>query len=575
MLFAMKEMFQAYMMTLFQTGNRIHGINGIGSPEATVQGAVLERMVEKQSVWFDEALRLDMLIGQSFTYGRASVGLNWTKKMARHTVQEKVGDLDAEVFKLFGYDDIATNDIIRYSRETVRAEGTELMNLDPRNTFYDPSKDANRLEDCEWFGWIYASDAMEMLIKEKDPEEQTFNAEYVRILAQHGEGRSQWWSSEDTRAGKHGSAYDDTDQNRDVSSEVHNVTMIVNLIPEEWGLAESRTPIHYVFQVSGDRVVTACHPIFDDHQRIPAVSMCPNANGLDSMPISHLMSVYGLQEAASWMMKTRMDSVMTILNGLIFVDQSKVDWEDLMNPGMGKLVRIKNNAYAEGGISNYVHQMQIQDVTAGHMANVSELDQIARDGVGAGDLMMGNAGSLPDRPTKGGLLALQNQGFSRLRLVAERLYAQAIRPLGTMMAHNTKQYMSGDMVLPIAGRLEKRMRDEYGLDPREGSVTKGPWDVDVDFEIETFSGNQPFQEDDSAQGEIVKTMLGVEGVAADLARNYDLSRMMANYFRKAGFEDMEEFRQAVGNRPVNVETASQEQIQQGTAEGNLVGETQL
>lgn len=574
-LFAMKELFQAYNMTLFQQGNRIHGIKGIGSKEAAVQGAVRERMVEKQTVWFDEALRLDMLIGQAFTYGRASVGLNWTKKLARHTVQEVVSNLDSEVFKLYGYHDIFDGDTIRYTKDTVRAEGTELTNLDPRNTFYDPTRDSNRLQDSEYFGWMFNSNAMEMLTKEKDPEEQTFNGEYVRILAKHGNARSQWWSAEDVRAGKDGSVYDGTEQNRDVSSEVHNIVMIVHLIPEEWGLADSRTPVHYAFQISGDRIVTACHPLFDDHQMIPAASMTPNANGLDSMPISHLMAVYGLQEAASWVIKTRMDAVMTILNGLIFVDQSKVEMDDMMNPGMGKLVRIKNNAYADGGIKNYVHQMEMKDPTAGHMQNVAELDQIARDGVGAGDLVMGQPGGLPERPTKGGMLALQNQGFSRLRLVAERLYAQAIRPIGLMMTHNTQQYMSRDMVVPIAGRLERRLREELGLDPREDSFTAGPADIDTDFEMETFSGNQPFQEDTTAQAEVVKTMLAIDGVAADLFRNYDMTRIIASFFRKAGFEDMEDFRNTMADRPVNIETQSQGQIDQGISEGNLVGQGQL
>ena len=564
MTFAMREMFQTYMSKAFMGGDAIQRCRGKGSANAHIQGAKLELVGARQSLWFRDPLYMNTFFGDAFTYGRSMVALNWSKHKGPSSVNTEVSQLLQKVLRSRGMTS-RVGEVIRSLEERILFEGVSLQPLDHYQTFYDPSVPPEDIQKSAFVGWIYEMTPFDLLRRERDPEENLFNGRYVRYLSQGGGGTSDLWAREGIRGTKGGTKSTEPSESR---NRVHSIVMIVDLIPDDdqWQMGDGEYPERWRFEVSGNKVVIRADRLEYRHGMMPVAACAPNSNGHCAFPIGHLTTTYGFQKFADWIMKARMDAVNTILNGLIFYDASKVDEDDLLNPGMGKLVRINQSAYGEGGIDRYVHQMQIADPTVGHLGDIGTLDTMARNYNGTGDIIMGVMDNLPERPTKGGINTMAAQALSRLQRLAQIIDYQGLQSLAWQKFFNTQQFMSEDVYVPIIGNYEKDLRREYG-DAREILIT--PLDVDVAFEVIPYTSSAPV-DDISAQSEVVKTLFAVEGVGAQIAMEYRVGDIFQAVMRKMGFDDIGEFRTANGGQPLKLQVLPDQQVQQQVQAGNFV-----
>ena len=104
-------------------------------------------------------------------------------------------------------------------------------------------------------------------------------------------------------------------------------------------------------------------------------------------------------------------------------------------------------------------------------------------------------------------------------------------------------------------------------------MTINPWDIaNLTFEVEPRTAIRPGIDDTAAMGELMKTLMAVEGVGQTIASKYDPDRIFAALIRKLGFEDIEDFRNEGGQMPVpNVQVMPDQMVQQQAQMGNLVG----
>ena len=567
--FSVKEMMQAAMMSVFG-GPIIHRYKGMGSAKAHISAAKRERVVARHSDWFKERLKLDMCIGSALQYGRGFVALNWTKKFGSIPVTEEISDSLSTLLQGQG---LEKGDIIRYLGEEVQLqEGTELVNLDIYQMLLDPNRDVNTLQKSEFIGWMYRTSAQDLMRRSRDPEERLFNAPAVRKLAAQGGSYSVWWNRDDGR-GTLGESTAPTEGNAELAiNPVDVIQMYIDIIPSEWGLGDEDYCQKWMFAVAGDRVVIQAEPLRLSHGMYPVAGCAPNADGVKHSPVSHLFMIREIQRFADWLMKSRQDAVRTILNGLIFFDPSKVDPDDILNPGMGKLVRVRPGSYSEGGIQQYVHQMQISDPTVNHMAGIMQLDQIARNGIGAGDMVAGQMGDMPERPTSQGIQVAAQATSARLQLLAKRIDEQMMTDIAWQMAMNLPQFMSADVAAPILGSLEQELRKDYGIEGDNEDIMVGFKDLEFPFTCVPHTDANPEITNMAGMTEVLKTLLSVEGVGAEVAGGLRLVDLYINYMRKNGLDNIDDFRAAMpaGVPGMNVQSMPDEQVQQGVQAGNLV-----
>lgn len=573
MTYAISQSFCTFMGNAFCMGPTVHKYTGHGSRESIISAALRERVVAKQSFWFKERMKLDMMFRDAFCYGRSAASVFWRKHRAKVPVNENLSDIMAEALKAKGVD-ADEGDIVRYMEERTLWEGSSLDVLDQYHCFYDPNSDSSDIQNSEFFGWQYRTSALDLLSREIDPEEYLFNGKYVRLLSDKGLAQSAWYTGDDSRGREGQSQNPDLSSSHRVTNPVDITYMYIKLIPAEWGIGKEEYPQTWCVGIAGDLIVVHFQRLDFDHGQLPVVSMSPNADAHSFHPVSLAHLLRDLQKFANWLAKSREDSANTILNGTIFIDPSRVDIEDMMNPGMGKLVRVKNSAYGEGDISRFVHQMQIQDVTAGHMQNIAELDQIARNAVGTTDIVMGQMGDMPERPTKAGINAAQSGAFGRLGIMALRIEEQCMRDLAFQMGMNTGQYMDVPMAVSVLGRYEQYLREEYGIGNDDPGIIVDPFDMNFPFQVDMHSNFTQTTTDIAAMSEFIKTMLAVEGVGPQIAQDYNLAGIFASFLRKSGFEDIHEFKNIGGAPQMNVQVMPDEQVAQQQAAGNLVSPEQ-
>lgn len=569
MTFQNKELYQSFFYSNLLKRREIQKYRGLGSREALVAGAKMELLNAVQSGWFKERTIVDMAIGQSVSYGRSFVAAKWTRQTRRRPTTVQASNILAFELSRRGQP-VLPGENVRYQDDMVTKEGTELFNLDIRKVFYDPHVSSNNLQDGEYVGWVYNTNAPALINREADPEQGIFNCRYVQNAAKHRQATSVWMDDKKRNFSPDGEITPEDASSNEQTSPVDVIVFCRHLIPAAYGINSETKPEKWIFEVAADDIIIRADRLEDDHCCYPVLDMALNADGVLPNPIGHLMLIQGSQRLSDWLWKTKQDAVRTILNGLIFFDPAKVDPDDMMNPGMGKYVRVRNGSYNDGGVGNYVHQMQITDPTEQHPITAAQIMAMAQEGIGTGEVSRGDLSNVPDRPTKMGIQAATSGGFARMGLLAHRIDEQFLVPLAEIKAYNTRQYLGGEVFIPVAGRYEELLRAEYGLQPNM-DLAVYPEELDFALEVETLLSDIGGMQDLTGMGEILKTSMTNPIVQMTVGQMLDWEKVFLSYFRKIGFDDIHEFRRmAPQGMGVNVVPMQDQQVQQMAQSGQLV-----
>jgi hypothetical protein len=561
-MFIMREIFLTYMQNQFLSNMAIWRYRGMGDNVALIQAAIMERINMIQSFQFKDRLRLDTFCSDAFKYGRGVVVLNWKKHLGPKLMVEEIDPITAILLREQGVE-AASGDYVRYfSDKEVLAEGTELLNIDMYQAFFDPNVCPDRIQESEFFGWIHRYNVMSMLNDEHDPENRMFNAKYVRILTRSNDAITRFWNTDTGRGVRYGSEISPEDHSCDTNN-VHLRCFLWKLIPSEWGLGDSDDPEIWQFMIAGDKVIVQAYPLDERHGKMPIAVIAPNSDGHSVAPIGHLMAVLPIHRYINWLMKTKADASTTVLNGYTFVNDSRVNWDDIMNPSQGKMVRVMNDAYGDFDINKMVASFYPPDTTQNHLGDAQILQQIMMSGYDA------DMSNMPERPGVAGVQAVQGQRMGRLARIANIIDEQGMRDIAYMKAYNTMQYMSQDMFVPIAGNYEKEMRMAFDSISSEAQIQVSPWDIgNFAFQVVPFTGSFSAMDDTAAMGELMKTLMNTPAAQQQL-QGFRFDQLLVDYFRKTGLTDVEKYRDFVSNG-VNVQVMPDAQVQEQVQAGNLV-----
>lgn len=573
MTFAARELYLTYMNSAFFSRPEIHRYDGVGGREKIIRAAMMERVIAKQDQWFKAPQALLTMMGNSFTYGIGMVSPMWKKSKARVANTEQVDAILSELLGGSGID-ARSGDTLRFFEETLLQEGNSLRPLDPYRLLLDPSTPILNQQEAEWVGWMWEESAFKGLSVEEDPEEFQFNARYVHMLAEQGAATSSLWDFDaDGRGDK--VLFDGTRSlaNEVKSKNVHNITMLQEMIPALEGIGDEMTPRKYVVTVAADTVIRQLTPLNLDHGMYNIATCAPNSNGHDIVPTSHLMTTYGIQLLVDFMVKSRTDNIRKVINDMIIYDPSMIDQEDIMNPGPGKLIRLMQPSFGQGNLDAYIKQLNVVDVTAGHSRDIEQYISLMQRANGTEDIAFGDLSNLPERPTATGINAAQQGGLSRLQFLASKISMQAMQDIAFQEAYNTIQFMSQEVFVKMQGRQEKYLRREFGISPETEEILVSPFDMEPSFDVFPHTGANPAADDLGAMQGFMSTAISVEGVAAQMFDGIDLQGIFLQFMRKSGFEDIQEFIQeqpAGAQANLDLQALPDDQVQEQVQAGNIV-----
>jgi len=326
--------------------------------------------------------------------------------------------------------------------------------------------------------------------------------------------------------------------------------LVMEIIPNEWGLGSSDWPQKYVMTATDDfSVLLGCQPQGAYHASFPysVIPIEPEGYGITTRGIPETLEP--IQRTLDWLVNSHFYNVRAALNNKYVVDPSKVVMKDVLDPLPGGVVRLKPSAYGQD-VRLALQQMQVTDVTQNNLRDVEMMFGLGERTVGVNDQIMGmlNTGG---RRTATEVRTSTSFGVNRMKTLAEFASTSGVEPLSRMLVQNTQQYYDMKLQFKIAGDLLQSAGSNYTM------VT--PDSIAGFYDFVPVDGTLPI--DRFAQVNLWKELFQSILAIPEIGMQYDLGGIFSWVAQLAGIKNITQFKIQVG---------SDQWLQKQTQMGNSV-----
>lgn len=224
----------------------------------------------------------------------------------------------------------------------------------------------------------------------------------------------------------------------------------IEIIPAELGLGTDTTPQKFVFTWLNRAQIVQAERLDLDHDMHPVCVSEPFTMGYGFGQPGLIDYIGPMQDLMSWFINSHVDNVRTVLNNMLVVDPSRIEMQDLKEPGAGKLIRLKRAAYGTD-VNAAVKQLEVSDVTGSHVTDFSMLLKLSDMLGSVSDNLRGQQAD-GGRKTATEVRSAMDAGTSRLASLAKRISCQGFVDMTEMMSMNTQQLISDEFYLDVVGK---------------------------------------------------------------------------------------------------------------------------
>ena len=244
------------------------------------------------------------------------------------------------------------------------------------------------------------------------------------------------------------------------------------------------------------------------------------------------------------------------------VDPSMINVFDLTTPRPGKVIRTRRAMWGRG-VKEGLMQLNVQDVTQGHIRDTSFIMDIINRTSAAADSTQGITKKTGSRVSAEEARNAHVGALSRIEKAARIVSMQSMQPLAYMFAKHTQQLMEEDTYIKTVGDYEKQLVNEYGLNVNKERALVRPSDISVDFDIMPHDGTVPGGE----PAALWTNLFQVLGQSPELLAQFDVPRIFMHIARQLGAKNAHEFLKK-GNVPFQVQP--DQNVEKEVQKGNLV-----
>lgn len=316
--------------------------------------------------------------------------------------------------------------------------------------------------------------------------------------------------------------------------------MCIELIPSEWGLSGANFPEKWMFTMTADAsLLIGVQPHGARHGKFPYGVLESEIEPYGTYSRGIIEIAEPIQNTMDWLINTHFFNVRAAMNNQFIIDPSKVVTKDAKKAGPGFLWRLRPSAYGED-IRKFIHQIPVQDMTRGHVADMQVMLGIGERVFGINDQILGAlAGS--GRKTATEVRTTTGFGVNRLKTITEFMSGDGFSKHAARLVQNTQQYMSAERKYRIAGDLID------GMNPNSAAnfLNVNPSSIAGFYDFVPVDGTMPV--DKLAMANLWKElMMGMQQMPA-LLMEYDMGRMFAHVAQLAGIRNLTRFKIQVGS----------------------------
>ena len=541
--FAMLLTAHTYWTSVFLSRNPVFQYDGRHG-ESQDRTRALEAVIDYQLTVGEWLVPLYIWLMDMGKYGLGVVGNYWADEYAISSVTKEVPVtyLGLEIPGKF-----------RKVRETLRVpgySGNKLYNVRPQDWFPDPRVSVARFQEGEFCG--RRTEVGFNTVLRRAHSGMYFNIESVRQnLGKWGMKRDDGGNSSqlimpdamETFYNSNGSKED----GKASKSFLDLFEMTIDLVPKDWELGASEYPEKWVFTLVNDEVVVGAQPQGLLHDRFSFDVLEYEVEGYALAKRSMLEVLDPLNKTLTWLFNSHMHNVRKTINDQLVVDPSRVVMKDLTDPGAGRLVRLKPEAYGtDAGLA--VHQLQTTDITRSHMQDALIVIDMMQRLTGVVDNVMGQVNT-GGRKTATEVRTSSSFGVNRLKTVCEYASAMGFAPLSLKLVSNTQQKYDGEKQFKIAGNLIRQ----------KTPIQVTPETIKGAFDYVPIDGSMPI--DRFAQASLWKELMMLFLKAPQLAASYDIPGIMGLVAQLSGVKNLDQYR---------IQVTPDQAVAGGVQAGNLI-----
>jgi len=269
-----------------------------------------------------------------------------------------------------------------------------------------------------------------------------------------------------------------------------------------------------------------------NHGKFPFDVITHEVGNYGLFPTSMLETLDPLNKTLEWLLNSHFYNVRATLNNNYVVDPSMVVMKDLESPEPGLRLRLKPLAFGQD-VRKAIMQIPSQDVTRGHLADMSLVGELMQRVGGATDNVMGmlNPGG---RRTATEVRTTTTFSVNRLKTNCEWFSAVGWSPLVQKLIASSQQLYDLERELRIVGDLaqwgQKYLR--VSQESLQGTYDFVP--VDGTLPIDRF-----------AQANLWNSLLGTMSKVPQVMGSFDIAKIFAFIAQLGGLKNVGQFKIAV------------------------------
>ena len=519
--YAQVQTFVAFCISLYYQRSymfELQGNNVKGHVAAKIAEAVLQRDLN-YNIWSKILYQFLLDIGR---FGIGIIKHTWVREMSK--VLKQVDIPEVKVLGMTLKKSSSTYETV----EDVKFLGNKLLNISPFRFFPDTRLPLSRFQE----GAFCASEDEYTLasLRQMEANSQVIGVDYVKMLTQ----------MEFTERGE--SRFNNLNFASIAGQRVANLSGMciltecqIDITPKDFlidnkPIGPETTPVKYVVSVVNDNRIVQCQPMGYMHNMYTydVAQFSPDQHQHINESICEMTEK--LQDVINWFVNSHISSVRKTITNQFVVDPAGVEIKDFTE--RKPLIRLKSSA-SRTGVDRWIKQLQVQDVTQGHMADAEAMFGFIQIVTGINENALGQFHGGRRSATEARVVNMA--AASRLKLIAKIVYDTAIEPLGRKLISNHRDGLDVKTFVRMMGNIPQ------GVVAYNNFVEADKTSLIGDYDFEIFDGTLPTEKMGIAQimQEVLTVML--ENPLALQLLGIDPRKLFNEMMYLKGVKNMERF----------------------------------
>jgi len=471
------DTFVSFSYMLFTQREKFFEIDGIGSEDA--YGAKLaESLLERD-------LRVSNLRGTILT--------QWLKNIAKYNVgiikhgwvEDTIME-EQEVMMESSVEDEASAALGLTAPASVRTEmvpvttfaGNKLVNVSPYRFFPDPRFPISRFQEGEFCA--SEDDYSVSRMKQMEAKGVVAGMEYVKEVNES--------VLKDRRVSVR-RANKSTITTTDFKSNYIITEVDIELIPAEVTinnkpLGEEKEPVKFlVWYANDDRIIRLERQGYAHNNFLYRVGQYDVDD--DEYIGQSLPDILDkLQDAITWFINSRVTSVRKVIDNKLIVDPRGIDIKALKN--RDPIILLKPAAQG-GDVNRFIKQLNVADVTGGNLADVAQLNSLAKEATGLNENLIGQYAS--GRRSASEANTVNANATARIKKICDGIWFTALAPLAEDLIANHQAFLDVEQLIKLVGEVNSM--DPMAQAGISSFVSVTREDIQGKFNFAVYDGTLP------------------------------------------------------------------------------------